>query len=200
MIALSLSVDKADIAAFQRQMMRLQTELKMTPKDATRVGTLAALKSLQPSTRKAKKTRPVRTSKSSRTRRVDGKRIFYAEKATDSGVKNLPIFAASLADAKKSPLAKIKFAGVAWASWGWAMQRLFNKGDPRVNFSAPSRKFLETSEKGRGQDYGIDIENTLDYISKAMQGGRGPAVATAMARASRAMKGRIDQRLKGHLK
>lgn len=207
MIAVSLQFDKADIAAFQWQMMRLQTELKMAPEDAVRVGAVAALKSMQASTRKSKPRRKVTQERTEvfniytrKGRMAKVRNSYVSEKwLKDGNVQRIEIFASSLAEAKKSPLVRIQYSGLARASWGWAMQRLFNKGGSS-NVRKPYRPFLETSASGRGQDYGIDINNTLDYISRAMQGGRGPAVSTALGRASRAMKGRIDQRLKGALR
>lgn len=207
MIEMSLSVDKADIQTFQWQMMRLRTKLGMLPEDATRVGTLAVLKALAASTVKGKDMRKVTQERitllnlaKGKSRRVKVRDSFFAEKWLKDGTSaKVQIFANSLAEAKQSPLAKVRYAGLARASWGWAQRRLFGSGG-NANVRKPARAFLAASASGRGDNYSIDIDNTLDYISKAMQGGRGPAVSTALARASGAMKGRIDQRLKGHLK
>jgi len=207
MIEISLNVDKADIAAFKWEMMRLQTALHMTPEDASRVGTIAALKSLAASTTKSKPRRKVTQERitvinfaKKTSKLVKVRESFVTEKwLKDGTVQRVEIFAKSLAEAKQSPLAQIKYAGAARASWGWAQQRLFGNGG-NANVRKPTRPFMTATASGKGQEYGIDIDNTLDYITRAMQGGRGPAVATALGRASRAMKGRIDQRLKGHLK
>ena len=207
MIAVSLDVDKADLAAFRWQMMRLQVQLGMAPKDAVRVGTLAWLKSMAASTTKGTPRRKVTQErvrvinlKSRLSRMAKVRDSYVTERWTKEGTaQRVEIFAASLSEAKQSPLAKIKYAGVARASWGWAQQRLFGK-NLNANVRKPTRPFMATSEKGAGSDYAIEIANTLDYISKAMQGGRGPSVHTAMRRAANAMKGRIDQRLKGALR
>ncbi len=198
MIALGLDFSKRDVSAFTAQMNRLINVLGTEPKVAVRMGAVALLTSLRASTKKAKKTATVRASKSARGRLVDGKRVFTVERYDRDGrLTRRAIFAASLAEAKQSPSAQIFYSGLARASWGWAMRRLFpNKPSPKVGFREP-QNILTAGERGTGRDYEIHVTNDLDYISKAFNFGRGPAVSTAMRRAAGTMKGRIDKRLKG---
>lgn len=197
MIAVGMEFSKADTAAWQAQMNRLINVLGTEPKIAVRMGAVALLTSMRASTAKSKVTAPVRVSKSGKNRLVGGKKIYTVERYDRSGkLMRRAIFANSLAEAKQNPSAKIRYSGLARASWGWSMKRLFNKGAPRVNFREP-RDILDATATGTGRDYTVNIENRLDYISKSFNSGRGPAVSTAMRRATGAMKGRIDKRLKG---
>ena len=59
MVALSLEVPQADVDALNGYISQLQTECHMLPKDACRVGAIAVLKSLRPSTKIAAKLRPI---------------------------------------------------------------------------------------------------------------------------------------------
>lgn len=201
MIELSLMFPQADMQAFRTQMDRLITELGVAPEDAVRLGTIALLKSLRASTRRAPARRKVMVARSARNRRVNGQRIFKVDlydRSTDAKITR-SIFAGSLAEAKRSPLANIRYAGAARASWGWAMQKLFGSGRPNVKFNEPSG-VISTTKRGRGRSYEIEISNNLDYVSKAFNQGRGPAVSTAMARAASTLRGRIEQRLKGAMR
>lgn len=201
MIELSLLFPHADMQAFRTQMDRLITELGLAPEDAVRLGTIALLKSIRASTRRAPERRKVMVSRSARNRRVNGQRIFKVElydRSTDSKTTR-SIFAGSLAEAKRSPLANIRYAGLARASWGWSMQKLFGSGRPNVKFQEPAG-VVSTTKRGRGRSYEIEISNNLDYVSKAFNQGRGPAVSTAMARAASTLRGRIEQRLKGAMR
>lgn len=208
MIAVSLQFDKKDIDAYRWQMMRLQTVLKMEPKAATRVAAIAYLKAMAASTNKSRSMRKVTQERTAvfdmarwKYRKHKIKDVYVMERFTKNGsVEKVRIFAKSLSEAKASPAVIIRYSGLAKISWGWAQQRLFNSSAPASKVRKPVRRFLTLSDQGSGQDYSVTIDNTLDYISKAMQGGRGPAVTTALARASNVMRARIEQRLKGAIK
>ncbi len=197
MIAIGMDFSKRDVSAFTAQMNRLINVLGTEPKVAVRMGAVALLTALRASTKKSKKTAPVRTSKSGRGRRVNGKQIFYVEKYDKDGkLYRRAIFANSLAEAKQDRSAQIFYHGLAKASWGWTMRRLFpNKAAPKAGFREPPN-IIEATQTGDGRDYTISITNDLDYITQAFRTSGKTSVATAMRRASGTMKGRIDQRLK----
>lgn len=198
MIAVGMEFSKADTAAWQAQMNRLINVLGTEPKIAVRMGAVALLTSLRTSTKSSKKTATVRTSKSGRGRLVYGKQIFYVEKYDKDGkLYRRAIFADSLAEAKQDRSAQIFYHGLAKASWGWTMRRLFpNKAAPKAGFREPPN-IIEATQTGDGRDYTISITNDLDYITQAFRTSGMTSVATAMRRASGTMKGRIDKRIKG---
>lgn len=198
MIAIGMDFSAADQAAFTAQMNRLIDVAMKEPKVAVRMGAVALLTSLRTSTKTSKKIAPVRTSKSGRGRRVDGKRIFYVERYDRDGkLYRRTIFANSLAEAKQDRSAQIFYHGLAKASWGWTMHRLFpNKAAPKAGFREPPN-IIEATQTGDGRDYTISITNDLDYITKAFRTSGKTSVATAMRRAAGTMKGRIDKRIKG---
>ena len=129
-------------------MNRLINVAMKEPKVAVRMGAVALLTSLRTSTKTAKKIAPVRTSKSGRGRRVDGKRIFYVERYDRDGkLYRRTIFANSLAEAKQDRSAQIFYHGLAKASWGWTMHRLFPNKAARKQDSA-SRKTYQATQTG----------------------------------------------------
>lgn len=207
MVQVSLQFDPNDVADFRRQIDRLINELGKSPEDAVRMGTVALLKALKSSTRKSAKTRKVRQDmvakinlRSGRRSGVRVRNSYVVERWRGGQLQKVPISAGSLAEAKQHPAAQIRYAGLAKASWGWAAKRLFGGGAGNDSVRNPRRAFLATSKTGSGGDFTVTIENTLDYVSQSFGGGRGPAVSTAMRRASNMMRGRIEQRLKGAMK
>lgn len=201
MIELSLDFPREDIAAFRDQMNRLINELGKTPEEAARMGMVAALKSMRASTRKGRKFRRMRRSTSARNKRWQGKQLFVMERLDSETGKtsNIPLWFSDQGEAKSYKGRKIRYSGLAKASWGWSMKRLFPNGAGQNNVPRPRRAFMDVSQTGRGRDYAVAVSNDLQYISQTFNTGRGPAVATAMRRAAQTMKGRIDQRLKGAL-
>jgi len=204
MIAVNLQFSQADVAAFRAQMDRLTGVLLKEPKEAVRMGSLALLKALAASTRRAPKFRKVRKERIRKISLRSGKSRLVTTGALVMDVRGKPVVIAEsespLAMAKAAGMAKIKYSGLAKASWGWAAQKLFNKGAGGHGVPKPHRSFLTASATGKGDDYTVTIENRLGYISHAFNSKRGPAVSTAMSRAAAAMKGRIDQRIKGAIK
>lgn len=94
---------------------------------------------------------------------------------------------------------KISHRGLAKATWGWSAQRLFPTS-VRYDGRKPVRQTYSVTQRGEGNGFSVTVSNDLDYITKALGGGRGPAVSSAMARAAVTLKNRIDMRLKGALK
>lgn len=196
---LDIRFNDADMKTFQQQIGRLQTELGDTPQDAGRQGMIALLQSMRASTKQAPRRRPVRASKTARSKRFHGNRIFNAEAIdrNNGGIKRIQIFAPDLATAKLHPRAQIKKWGLAKASWGWAMQELFGvssgarSGLSRPVGSVDTKQIVDT----KAGYYECFVTDKLDYISAALIGGRGPAMQTAMARAAGTIKGRIQNRI-----
>jgi len=199
MVEMSLKFDEADIAAFNREMARIVDVLKKTPKDAVNMGTIALIQSLRASIRRGKKNRKVVESKSGSGKLVKGNKIFYVERWSKKKKQmvKVPILAESFEQAKLSPKANIKFSGLGIAVMSWTMMSLFNKGAPNVSFRQPSG-IQRTSRVEKGNEYGIDIENNTNYIPFKTKGKQ--ALTTAMMRATAAMRGRTEQRLKGTFK
>lgn len=203
MIRTSIEFDPADVARFCHQLRRLSTELGMAPEDGVRVATISFARSMIASTVKGKSVRKVTPERIRRVNLRNGKSravkvggSFLVEKWNRDGtVENVRIFAASLAEAKASKAARIRYAGLARVSWGWALQRLFGTMPPAANVRRPVRPFMAVSKGGRGRDFEVSIENTLDYVSQSLSGGRGPAVSTAMSRAANTLRARIDRRI-----
>lgn len=195
---LTLYFPPEDIAAWQAQCRRLVTDFGMVKRDVLRVGGLSVLRSMQSSTTISRTRRTVRVSKKARHKRYKGNRLFVME-ALDSysgAMRNITIYYPDLATAKLHPGARVRNKGLGRTSWGWAMQRLFGqysvseyKGQ---RFDDVLRYFVNDDENTSK----IEIENRLFYIEKALSGGRGPAVATAYARAAAVMKGRADHAIK----
>jgi|GEM_PF-3626201 len=204
MIAVNLQFSPADVAAFRAQMDRLTGELLKEPKEAVCAGSLALLKALAVSTRRAPEFRKVRKERIMKISLRSGKSRLVATGAFVMDVRGKPVVIAEsktpLAMAKTAEMARIKYAGLAKASWGWAAKKLFNKGAGMSGVPNPHRSFLTASATGKGDDYTVTVENRLGYISHAFNSKRGPAVATAMSRAAATIKGRIDQRIKGAIK
>lgn len=199
MVSLDVRFNEEDRRAFDAQITRFQRDLGNAPEEAIRYGMIALLQSMRASTKQAPKRRKVRTSKTGRKVRVDLNRLFVAEgldRAT-GGPKNIVIFAPDLATAKLHPKAKIRQWGLARSSWGWAMQELFGaRSGARPGLARPSGavETVKTIDRQSGNAECF-VTNKLDYISKALVGGRGPAVQTAMARAAGTMKGRIERHI-----
>jgi hypothetical protein len=196
---IDIRFNDADMETFQQQIGRLQIELGDTPQDAGRQGMIALLQSMRASTKQAPRRRPVKASKTARRKRFEGNRIFNAEAIdrANGGIKRIQIFAPDLATAKLHPRAQIKKWGLARASWGWAMQELFGgSSGARSGLSRPAgsveTKNINDTKSGY---YECFVTNKLNYISRALMGGRGPAVNTAMARAANVIKGRIQHRI-----
>lgn len=198
MSAIKLQFDQQDIAEFDRQMHRRVQIMFDTPETAIRVGTIALLKSLRASTKKAPKRRKVRVPRDKVARKVTykGNRLFTAEGINrDTGaIRKIKIWAPDLACAKLHPKAKIVKSGLAKNSWGWAMHKLFTarSGSTDMFGQESAMSVSKFSDRHTGYAEAV-IENRLDYITKALQGGRGPSVASAMGRASRSMKNTIDR-------
>lgn len=198
---MSVNVDRFfsedDLRLLETQMKRRVNELGDTPSTAVRIGTIALVRSMQASSKMSPRRRKVRVSQTARRKRTHGNRIFIAQgmNRQTGGVKNIVIFAQNLSAAKQSPKATIKKWGLARASWGWGLRKLYGEstnGRPGLTMPAGTieAEKLVDREDGYAQ---VIITNKLNYIAKALVGGRGPAVSTAYARAAGAMKGRIDQ-------
>lgn len=198
--SLTMQFDNASYLAFQKQMARFGNILGNTPADAVRYGTIALCQALQTRTKKAPARRKVRVSQTSRRKRLkNGDRIFVAEvlNRDTGGIRNSVIFARDLATAKLSPKARIVKTKLAWSSWGWAMHKLYQESPPSGSTAiATPPGTLEVSKSEKDGAASSSVVNKLDYISKAFNGGRGPAVSTAMAAAAGKMKGRISHMLK----
>lgn len=197
---LTLTFDPQDIESWKQQMRRLNTHLGETKLAAARVGGIALLRAIQSSTPFSRPRRKVRVAKSAKNRRANGNRIFAMEtlNTTTGAMFNIPLFYPDLATAKLHPGAKIRNQGLARMSWGWAMQTLFKQYSPanyRGHRPTDILRYYTENLDGTG-DVRIEIENRVRYMSNILQGGRGPAVSSAMARAAQTMKGRIDQALK----
>ena len=197
MIDFAITVDKAEMGAFNAQMNRLINVLGKEPKEAVRMGAIAMLKALQASTRKAPKVAKVSVDKSQRKRGVSNT-AFIIHRFKQGRAFDVPLIAASLAEAKQSPRAKVFYAGLAKAQWGWSMQRLFpgKTPAPAVGFPQP-KGALDTSATGTGRDYTVMVSNSLNYVTKAFKSSGKQDVNSALRRATAVMRGRIDQRLKG---
>lgn len=193
---LSIQFDNASFYAFQKQMSRFGAMLGNSPEDAVRYGTIALCQAMQTRTRKAPAKRKVRISQTARRKRLkNGDRIFVAEvlNRDTGGIRNALIFAPDIATAKLSPKAAITKSGLAKASWGWAMHKLFQEPAPAAALLASPVGALEVSRSSSAVGVSrADINNKLDYISKAFNGARGPTVESAMAAAAGKMKGRIS--------
>lgn len=206
--SIQLKFDPADVAALQAQMERRVRILGDSPADAVRIGTIALLRSMQASTKVAPRRRKVTreyltvvntSTGKSRRRRIKHSYVAEGLDTRTGSPMRIPIRAWSLAEAKMHPRARIKRWGLAKASWGWAMQQLFGGsiGGARADLPRPASA-IETSkmiDRVTGYAEAI-ITNRLGYISRALSGGRGPAVSTAMARAAATMRSRIDQAVK----
>jgi hypothetical protein len=204
-LQLNMIMDEGSMALMQKQIQRRMADLGDTPETAIRVGFIAAMRSMQASTKVAPRRRKVRNpsrESGARKLRMENNRLFIAEgiDRKNGGVpKNILIWAPDLATAKLSPKATIKKWGLAKSSWGWAMRDLFGgqAQGSRSGISQPAGSVAVSKIIDRGSGYAeATVQNKLDYISHALSGGRGPAVSTALARAAGAMKGRIDQAIK----
>ena len=200
--ALNYQFDPADKAAFDAQVARFRDVLGNTPGEAIRRGTIALCRSLQASTKTAPRRRAVNPDPRDRRRKnrlADGQRRFIIRRLdTRTGQPDpLYITAPDLARAKLHPAAQIRRHGLARASWGWAMQQLFSeRSGARPGLVQPAGALRVSKRIDTAGGYSeVFIENRLHYISAALAGGRGPAVATAMARATATMRTRIDREL-----
>lgn len=208
MIDVNITFPREDMEAYREQMNRLVTLMGKEPKEAVRMATLAMLKALAASTRAAPKTARIRKDTirrvNLRTGKVSSRTVQYSylveryDRKTGA-MRSILLPATSLDEAKSARVAQIRYAGLAKASWGWAAQRLFPTS-VRYDGRKPVRQTHSVTQRGEGNDFSVTVSNDLDYISKALGGGRGPAVSSAMARAAVALKNRIDRRLKGALK
>lgn len=204
MVDVTVKFSQADLQAFRNQMDRIIRELGKTPEAAVNIGTIALIKSLRSSIKRGKKVRKVIEDKltsinirTGESTTIKNDHRFLVE-VWRKGKKTLvPVLADSLEAAKKSKRAQIKFSGLGQATMGWSMQRLFNNGAPKVNFRQPNG-IVETTRRGKGNDYTITIQNNANYIPFRTKGKT--AVSTAMVRAAAAMRGRTEQRLKGTFK
>ena len=207
MIDVNITFAREDMEAYREQMNRLVTLMGKEPKEAVRMATVALLKSLAASTRRAPKTARIRKATVQRVSLRTGKAVsrtlrnsYMAERydRRTGQKRSIPVSAQTLEEAKASRYAQIRYAGLAKATWGWAAQRLFPTS-VRYDGRKPVRQTHSVQQQGDGNDFQVTVSNDLDYISKAFNTGRGPAVSSAMARAAATLKGRIDQRLKGKL-
>lgn len=208
MIDVNITFPREDMEAYREQMNRLVTLMGKEPKEAVRMATLALLKALAASTRKAPKTARIRKDTirriNLRTGKVSSRTVQYSylveryDRKTGT-MRNILLPATSLEEAKSARVAQIRYAGLAKASWGWSAQRLFPTS-VRYDGRKPVRQTYSVTQRGEGNGFSVTVSNDLDYISKALGGGRGPAVSSAMARAAVTLKNRIDRRLKGALK
>lgn len=188
-----------DMAAIQEQIQRRHKILGDSPEACIRIGFIAACKSLRASTKEAPRRRKVRQIPSTRRVRKEGNKLFFAEglNRTTGGLKNIMIWAPSLALAKLSPKAQIVKHGLGKDSWGWAMHRLFQQPSPgNAATVTPPGTLDVTKIFDRTTGYAeATVVNKLNYISHALSGGRGPAVSTALQRASASMRKVIDQKI-----
>lgn len=193
---------ESDIADFQAQMARLTGELKKSPQEACKMGTIALLKALQTSTKTSpgfRKLKPM--DKADRF----GVRSYAIDWDHDVSEKKREWAVPMLRGAKPEnhPLGKIHYQGTAKASWGWAMWGLFQQGRPAYRGRRLHKKTVDLRKYAGDGHYEVHVENFVSYINSAFHGGqsaRKPSVDSAMARATAVMRGRIDQRLKGKLK
>lgn len=195
--AVTMRFDPADTAALRAQMDRRLGLLREGPQAVMRVGFIALCRSMRASTKVSPRRRKVRlpsVESGGRRARSEGNRLFLAEglDRQTGGTKRIRIWAPSLAVAKLSPKARITKRGLAKASWGWAMQRLF---DAPGSFDMFGQASAISVSKMFDRDTGYaeaTVDNRLAYISKALSGGRGPCVSTAMRRAAESMRGATD--------
>lgn len=200
MSALSIQFDPQDMADFDRQMHRRAEALGAAPEEAIRIGTIALLKSMRASTKISPKRRKVRrpTDRAAKKTRYKGNRLFIAEgmDRETGGIRKIQIWAPDLAAAKIHPKARIVKSGLAKNSWGWAMHALFQARSGSTDMFGQESAMAVSKFVDRQTGYAeAVVENKLGYITKALQGGRGPAVSTAMGRAARSMREVINQKI-----
>lgn len=191
MVETDIQLDEADIDRFSGVMDRLVSELGWSPARAGTYAFINLLKSVRASTKKSKKVRTVRTA----SRKGRERRRFNVENFSNGEKKNFYIYAGSLAEAKKSPFAQVKYSRLAYTSWGWAMRDLFNKGAlGNVSFRRPASAVSGFVNKGKGS-FSASVENKIKYIRSAFISSGDRTIATAMQRASSSMNGKITKDL-----
>lgn len=193
MVDMDIDFSKSDVRDFGNVIQRLQRELGWSPARAGTYAFIGVLKSLRASTKRSKKVRKIRVA--SRKRKGRTNRRFKVEHFRGGAKSSFYVYAGSLAEAKQSKSAKIKYRGLAKASWGRAMRDVFNRGGPgRVGFRMPSDIVSGFSRSGKGS-FSAQIENRVDYIRNAFVTSGDRAVTTSMARANRSMIRKIEKDL-----
>lgn len=215
-LPVTMHFDEADKAAFRNALERWHSDLATTPSECIQRGTIELCKSMRVSTKLSMKKRPLVDPETtgpfkSRKEKKDASYWYFKNggrskfwwaigyKTNYSGEeRRFPIFADTKAQAKRSPKLNVKRRGLVAASWGWAMQKLFNVAGEKwnANLSEPNGAMSVSKMMDRESGYAeVIIENKLSYIDKALMGGKGPAVSTAMARAAKSMMHQADAKI-----
>lgn len=193
MVEVNLDFSAADSAAFQSAMDRLSAECGWAIPRVCQYGFIKLLTSVRASTKKSPKVRNVRVKSQ---KHGDKRRVFQAQSYKGGKEHWFDIFAYSLAAAKNSPAAQIRYSGLAKASWGLAMRAMFNSGsNPRTKFGIKPELLYTHVEKGQGH-FSATVTNRVNYVEKAFITEGKRTIDTAMARATRQMIGKINSELK----
>ena len=204
MVDLTLDFDKADLARFDDTLKRFARERNKSAEQAIKYGVINLIGSLRSSTRIAKERRKVyvpKTKAEKKMRDKFGRRLFYVEGYDANGSLSLAkLWAFSKKDALRRKATKIVNRGLAKLSWGWALKDLYGKNLPQHDVHKSGVKILgrtiTTRKIKSGSEQAVEIINELNYISKALKTKGKTAVNTAMQRATKSIKKKLDDNLK----
>ena len=193
MIDLDIDFNKSDLKDFSGVMNRLQKECGWSPARAGTYAFINVLKSMRASTKRSKKKRKVKVA--SRKRKGRTIRRFEVENYKAGEKQSFYIYAGSLAEAKKSNAVNVHYAGLAKASFGWAMRDVFNQGSAgKVGFRRPSGVVSGYARTKKGS-FSAVVENKVRYIRSAFVTSGSRVISTAMQRANKGMINRIEKDL-----
>jgi hypothetical protein len=213
-------IEQEGIYALQKAIEAHVYRLDRTREQATIAAAWWVTRSLQAATTQRKtEFLPVKVSQSAKTSKrrdkdgnvIDwveqygrkGNRIFWVERYKKDGTKKkFTIWANTLAEAKQSKTAKMRYWGLAKRIWGVAMNDVNQGGG--LAFSNSTRDAVGVArgnievmagerERGDESSYEIQITNFLKYAAKAFKGGmNGQAVVnSAMKNAAAKMRGLV---------
>jgi len=195
MVAVSFKFNPKDMAAFDKQMKRLASLPRKSMKDGIKVGTIKLTSSLIASTKKAKATRQILLPKRKDRGVGNFKQLFHVITYNDAGQKQINfVWANSKDEVRKMPIAIIKRRGTAKVVWNRALKFLFKKKLPtgvgRVKINPNAIRSGKVDKRGQ---FGIWIENNLDYARKAFKNKGTQDINTAMQRATTAVRKTVER-------
>lgn len=188
---ITATVDAGDIARLLRAMDKLQSELGLTPAEAVKMGAFAVARALGAASKISPKKRKVKSLPVTDRRKAN----FVAIKPSKNGDIEIPIKAATIADARADKRAMILKSGLAKAVWGHVGKGVNGGSIGGKDVSGASKKSHVIKNLKRN-DASIQMTNRLNYASEAFKSKGRATLDNAMSRAANGMIKYLERQTK----
>ena len=192
----STAISKQDIGLVLREMHRGNAALGRSLGAGVKAAGWAIADSLRTATKLSAKKRPVTEIKGQITRK--GNKAFEVERWHNGTKRNFKVYARGKREANALPQAKVKNRGLAAKAWLWSQAALgTGRGGTRVRPEAAriAKQQSRVSRDFKSSNPWVQIDNKIEYASKAFKASGPQTIDSVMQRASRKLEEYVKRQL-----